>query len=166
MVLSHEIESVKANEQRGLGLQMNVVSRKRWQRVCKSCKTNAFRKVFTYFTQTSVKVIPDANLINHIVCIKMDFWGTLSFPMLMETSTHMIYTHICIRTGRYIFLIGSPTWWRFSFYSSGSFLVCWWHDAPLVHELQMWGHRCKQWDSYGFEGHKMRFCGIWSTMLR
>ena len=41
----------------------------------------------------------------------------------------------------------------------------WWRDAPLVCEFQMWGRPCKQWDSHWFQGRKMRFCGIWSTML-
>ena len=45
-------------------------------------------------------------------------------------------------------LMGSPTWWRFTFCSSGSSLVFWWRDAPLVREFQMWGRRYKQWDSH------------------
>ena len=40
----------------------------------------------------------------------------------------------------------------------------WWRDAPR--EFQIWGRRCKQWDFYWFQGRKMRFYGIWSTMLQ
>ena len=61
-------------------------------------------------------------------------------------------------------LMGSPTWWRFSFCLSRNFVVFWWRDAPLVREFQMWGHRCKQWDSRWFQGRKMRFRGIRWTM--
>ena len=40
----------------------------------------------------------------------------------------------------------------------------WWRDTLLVCKFQMWGHRYKQWDSRWFQGRKMRFCRIWSTI--
>ena len=60
--------------------------------------------------------------------------------------------------------MGSPIWWGFSFCLSGSSLEFRWRYAPLLCEFQMWGHRCKQWVSRWFQGHKMRFHGIWSTI--
>ena len=45
---------------------------------------------------------------------------------------------------------------------SGSFSVFWWRDALC--KFQMWSRRRKQWNSRRFNGHKMRFCGMWLTM--
>ena len=96
------------------------------------------------------------------MCSKVEF---LSHTVLSnengELYTTMIYPYlnrsVCL-------LMGSPTWWRFSFCLKESSLVFWWRDTPLVREFQMWGHRCKQRVSRWFQGHKMRFRGIWSTM--
>ena len=56
--------------------------------------------------------------------------------------------------GSVCLLMGSPTWWKFSFCLSWSSLVLLWRDAPLVREFQIWGHRCKKWDSHWFQGCK------------
>ena len=101
------------------------------------------------------------NIVDHVVFLKAEFlWHTVLSNENGEFYTYDIYAYfnmsVCL-------LIGSPTW-RFSFCSSGSSLVFWWRDAPLVREFQMWGRRWKQWDSHWFQGHKMRFGGIWSTM--
>ena len=102
------------------------------------------------------------NIVDHAVCLKAEFlWHTVLSNENGEFYTYDIYPYlnrsVCL-------LMGSPTWWRFTFCSSGSSLVFWWRDAPLVREFQMWGSRCKQWDSQWFQGHKMRFGGIGSTM--
>ena len=102
------------------------------------------------------------NIVDHVVCLKAEFlWHTFLSNENGEFYTYDIYPYlnrsVCL-------LMGSPTWWRFTFCSSGSSLVFWWRDAPLEREFQMWGRRCKQWDSHWFQGHKMRFGGIWSTM--
>ena len=102
------------------------------------------------------------NIVDHVVCLKVEFlWHTVLSNENGEFYTYDIYPYlnrsVCL-------LLGSPTWWRFNFCSSGSSLVLWWRDAPLVREFQMWGRWCKQWDSHWFQGHKMRFGGIWSTM--
>ena len=102
------------------------------------------------------------NIVDHVVCLKAEFlWHTVFSKENGEFYTYDIYPYlnrsVCL-------LMGSPTWWRFTFCSNGSSLVFWWRDAPLVREFQMWGRRCKQWDSHWFQGHKMRFGGIWSTM--
>ena len=84
-------------------------------------------------------------------------WHTVLFNGNGDFYTYDLYPHL----NRSVCpLMGSPTWWRFSFCSSGSSLVFWWRDASLVQEFQMWGRRCKQWDSHWFQGHKMRFGGI------
>ena len=65
----------------------------------------------------------------------------------MASLTHTIYIYIYIRigTGRCVF------WWDrlldegLRFCSTGSSLVFWWRDPPLVREFQMWGRRCKKW---------------------
>ena len=102
------------------------------------------------------------NIVDHVVCLKTEFlWQAVLSNENGEFYTYDIYPYlnrsVCL-------LMGSPTWWRFTFCSSRSSLVFWWRDAPLVREFQMWGRRCKQWDSHWFQGHKMRFGGIWSTM--
>ena len=102
------------------------------------------------------------NILNHVVCLKAEF---LSHTVLSnengEFYTYDIYLYlyrsVCL-------LMGSPTWWRYSFCVSGSSLMFWWHDAPLMRKFQMRGHLCKQWDSHWFQGRKMCFCGIRSTM--
>ena len=111
-----------------------------------------------------IRVAPSLgdNVVDHVVWLKAEFlWHTVLSNDNGEFYTYEIYPYlnrsVCL-------LIGSPTWWRFSFCSSGSSLVFWWRDAPLMREFQMWGRRCKQWDSHWFQGHKMRFSGIWSTM--
>ena len=101
----------------------------------------------------------DGNIVDH-VCLKAEFlWHTVLSNENGEFYTYDIYPYlnrsVCL-------LMGSPTWWRFSFCSTGSSLVFWWRDAPLVREFQMWGRRCKQWDSHWFQGHKKRFSGIFN----
>ena len=54
------------------------------------------------------------------------------------------------------FSMGSPAWWRFGLCSSGSSLVCRWHDA-CTREFQMWRRRCKQIDPRWFQGRQLRF---------
>ena len=77
------------------------------------------------------------NIVDHVVCLKAEFlWHTYDIYPYLNMS-------VCL-------LMRSPTWWRFTFCSSGSSLVFWWRDAPLAHEFQMWGRRCKQWDSHWF----------------
>ena len=91
------------------------------------------------------------NVVDHVVCLKVEF---LSHTTISNKNGDfyaiMIYPYlnrsVCL-------LMGSPTWWRFSFCLSGSSLVLWWRDTPLVREFQMWGHRCKQWVSRWFQGH-------------
>ena len=51
--------------------------------------------------------------------------------MKMASSSQLWY--IRASAGRYIFSMGSPAWWRFGLWSSGSSLVSRWRDAPLVH---------------------------------
>ena len=102
------------------------------------------------------------NVVDHVVCLKAEFlWHTGLSNENGEFYTYDIYPYlnrtVCL-------LIASPTWWGSSFSLSGSSLVFWWRDALLVCEFQMWGRRCKQWDSDWFQGRKIRFCGIWSTM--
>ena len=102
------------------------------------------------------------NVVDHVVCLKAEFlWHTGLSNENGEFYTYDIYPYlnrsVCL-------LIGLPTWWGFSFCLSGCSLVFWWRDAPLVREFQMWGRRCKQWDSHWLQGRDKRFCGIWSTM--
>ena len=102
------------------------------------------------------------NIVDNVVRLKAEFlWNTVLSNENVEFYIYDIYPYlnrsVCL-------LMGSPTWWRFTFCSSGSSLVFWWREAPLVREFQIWGRRCKQWDSHWFQGHKMRFGGIWSTM--
>ena len=90
------------------------------------------------------------NIVDHVVCLKAEFlWHTIISNENGEFYTYDIYPYlnrsVCL-------LIGSPTWWRFTFCSSGSSLVFWWRDAPLVREFRMWGRRCKQWDFHWFQG--------------
>ena len=99
------------------------------------------------------------NIVDYVVCLKAEFlWHTVLSNEIGEFYTYGIYPYlnrsVCL-------LMGSPTWWRFSFCSSGSSLLCsmmTWRTALC--EFQMWGRRCKQWDSHWFQGPKMRFCGI------
>ena len=102
------------------------------------------------------------NVVDYVVCLKAEFlWLTVLSVENGEFFTYDIYPYL---NRSVIFLMGSPTWWRFSFCSSGSSLVFWWRDTPLVRKYQTWCRRCKQWDSHWFQGLKMPFCGIWSPM--
>ena len=70
------------------------------------------------------------NIVDHVVCLKTEFlWHTVLSNENGEFYTYGIYPYlnrsVCL-------LMGSPTWWRFSFCSSGSSLVCsvmTWHTA-------------------------------------
>ena len=53
---------------------------------------------------------------------------------------------------------------RFGLFLSGSSLISWCCDTPLVREFQMWRRRCKQIDSHWFQGRQMRFWWMWSTI--
>ena len=81
---------------------------------------------------------------------KLNFCGNLSFPTKIENGEFYTYDIYPNLNRSVCLLMGSPTWWRFTFCSSGISLVFWWRDAPLVREFQMWGRRCKQWDSHWF----------------
>ena len=88
------------------------------------------------------------NVVDHVVCLKVEFLlHTILSNEKGEFYTTMIYPYlnrsVCL-------LMGSPTWWRFSFCLSQSSLMFWWRGARLVCEFQMLGHRCKQWDSHWF----------------
>ena len=74
-------------------------------------------------------------------------WHTLLYKENGEFYTYNIYPYLTMLV---FLLMGSPIWWMFSFCSCRSSLVFWWRDAPLVREIQMWGRRCKQWDSHWF----------------
>ena len=90
----------------------------------------------------------------YVVCLIAEFLlHTVISNENGEFYTYGIYPYlnrsVCL-------LVGSPTWWRFSFCSSGSSLVCFmmtWRTR-LVHEFQMWGRRCKHLDSRWFQGVK------------
>ena len=101
------------------------------------------------------------NILDHVVCLKAEFlWHTV----LSENGEFYTYDIDPFLNRSVCFLMGLPIWWKFTFCSSGGSFVFWWRDAPLLRELQMWGRQCKQWASHWFQGHKMRFGGIWSTM--
>ena len=118
----------------------------------RACKSNGTRVTSSF----------GDSVVDHGVCLKTEY---LSHTILSNESGEFYTTVIYRFLNRSVCLsIGSPTWWRFSFCLSGSCLVFWWHDAPLVREFQMWGHRCKQWVSRWFQAHKMRSHGIWSIM--
>ena len=62
------------------------------------------------------------NMVDHVVCLKAEFlWHTVLSNENGEFYTYGIYPYlnrsVCL-------LMGSPNWWRFSFCSSGSSLVC------------------------------------------
>ena len=92
-------------------------------------------------------------------------WHTVLSNKNGEFYTYSMYLHlnrsVCL-------LMDRPLDEGLAFVQAGvpSCAPWWWRDAPLVREFQMWDRRCKQWDSHWFQGRKMRFCGIWSTMLR
>ena len=61
-------------------------------------------------------------IVDHVVWLKVEFlWHTVLSSENGEFYTYGIYPYlnrsVCL-------LMGSPTWWRFSFCSSGSSLVC------------------------------------------
>ena len=88
------------------------------------------------------------NVVGHVVCLKSKFlWHNGLSNENGKFYTYYIYPYlnrsVCL-------LMGSPTWWGFSFCLRGSSLVLWWRDAPLVREFQMWSRRCKQRGSHWF----------------
>ena len=102
------------------------------------------------------------NVVDHVVCLKAEFlWHTVLSNENGDFYTYDVWPYlkrsVCL-------LMESPTWWRFSFCLRGSSLVFRWRSVSLVCEFQIWGRRCKHWDSHWFQGRKMCFCGIWSTM--
>ena len=102
----------------------------------------------------------DNSVVDHVVSLKVEI---LSHTVLSNETVEFYKTMIYPYLNRSVcLLMGLPIWWRFSSCLSSSSLVFWWRDAPLMHEFQMWDHWCKQWVSRWFQGHKMRFRGIWS----
>ena len=81
------------------------------------------------------------NVVDHVVCLKVEFvLHTILSNEKGEFYTTMIYPYlnrlVCL-------LMGSPTWWGFSFCLSQSSLMFWWRGVRLVCEFQMLGHWCK-----------------------
>ena len=112
--------------------------------------------------QTHVTSVLGDKVIDYVVCLKSEFLWHTDSTKKGKFYTIMIYPYL----NRSVCLsVGSLTWWRFRLYLSRSSLMSCSHDAPLVHEIQMWSHPCKQWDSHWFQGCKMHLCGIWSTLL-
>ena len=63
-----------------------------------------------------------AGIVDHVVCLKAEFlWHTVLSNENGEFYTYGIYPYL---NSSVCLLMGSPTWWRFSFCSSGSSLVC------------------------------------------
>ena len=87
------------------------------------------------------------NEVDHAVRLK--FYTTMTYPCFSRS--------VC-------FSMGSPAWWRFGLFSSGSSLVSWWHDVTLVHKFQMWRCRCKQIHPQWFQGRQMHFWWMLSTI--
>ena len=99
------------------------------------------------------------------MCLKAEFlWYTVLSNENGEFYTYSMHPYL----NRSVCLwMGWPTYEGLAFVQAGvpSCAPWWWRDAPLVREFQMWDRRCKQWDSHWFQGRKIRFCGIWSTMF-
>ena len=113
--------------------------------------------------QTNVpRHLLDDNVVDHVVCLKAEIQSHIVLSNENdEFYTIMIYP--CLR--RLVCLsMESPTWWRFSLCLNGRSLVFWWRDAQLVCEFQMWSRQCWQWKSHWSQGHKRRFCRMWSTI--
>ena len=95
------------------------------------------------------------NGVDHAVCLKVEFQvHTVLYNENGKFYTTMMY--LCFSRS-VCFSMGSPARWRFGLRSSGSSLVSWWRDAPLMREFQMWCCRCKQIDPHWFQGRQMRF---------
>ena len=52
------------------------------------------------------------------------------------------------------FSMKSSSWWRYDSCLSGSSLVFWWRDAPLVRDFQMWSRHCQLWNSHWLHERK------------
>ena len=78
------------------------------------------------------------NIVDHVVCLKAEFlWHTVLSNENSEFYTYDIYPYlnrsVCL-------LMGSPTWWRFNFRSSGSSLV---FSVMTCHAARTWIFKCE-----------------------
>ena len=88
--------------------------------------------------QTGVICFPWRQRSDRVVYLKVEFqMHTVLYKVNGEFYTTMMYP--CFNRS-VCFSMGSPAWWRFGLYSSGSSLVSRWLNAPLL----MWRRRCKQ----------------------
>ena len=102
------------------------------------------------------------NEVDHAVCLKAEFQMPTVLPN-ENGKVYIIMIHPCF-SRLVCFSMGSPSWWRFGLWPSGSFLVSRWRDSPLVCEFQMWRRRCKQIDPHWFQGPQMCFWWLRSTI--
>ena len=87
---------------------------------------------------------------HRLTCLKAEFlWHTVLSNENGGFYTYGIYPYL---NRSLCLLIGSSLDEGLAFVQAGvPSCAPWWRDAPLVREFQIWGRRCKQWDSHWFQ---------------
>ena len=102
------------------------------------------------------------NEVDYAVCLKAEF----QMPNVLSNENGKFYTTMIYPcySRSVCFSMGSPAWWRFGLWSSGSSHVSRWRDAPLVCECQMWRRKCEQIDPHWLQGRQTSFWWMLSTI--